>query len=374
LEANGIRSVGLGSGQGQFTLSVDGLPMTYRFRADFKPGNGLESAELVREPVLGLRVAVAPVAKPADPKVLLPEKDPPLLVEAWASQAPAGTRLRLTLLGGERFDNPEMVETLPKAMRSAVLLKPGEKGGWDFSCEEGTWTRQWPTDGLKGRKKVRLELLDNQGKSLATRETDIILDSTPPVFGQFFGLPDRVQPGATFRFTFLVTDPESGIVSVLGNLGAPAGKAPGESATPPSPPEVQVLQTANSREVAVTVPPDAKGALGVTLKAINGAGLESTWSTTLAVSGTIPPPAPSILGTVTEGGRPQKGLTVLVRDEKGKEVAKAETDAKGAYRLDNLKPGKVSVEVTKSASRRSAKKALTLQPGPPAVADLSLLE
>jgi hypothetical protein len=145
---------------------------------------------------------------------------------------------------------------------------------------------------------------------------------------------------------------------------------------PPSlaPPAVQVIPSGNTSEAVVIIPVDAKGSVTINLKAVNGAGLETAWVKTIAVNEKLAPPAPAVQGTVTEAGRPQKGLTVILKDDKGKELEKAVTDENGTYLLANLKPGKGTVEVTKRSSGRSAKKPVILQPGPPIQVDLAMLE
>ena len=375
LEAFGVSVAGNSSEMSQFTLSVDGLPMTYRFNADFQPGGPLQSAELLRLPALGLRAKSAIPSKPSNPAESTISQDPVLSLEAWASQAPSGSTMRLTLLGGDQFNNPEKIELLPGPMKTVAILQPGEKGAWEFSCDEGPWKREWQTTGLRGRKKIRLELLDAQGALITARQSDIIIDPTPPRFGQFFGLPEIVGPGSTNRFAFLVTDPESGITSVSGYIGSPTPPAP-SGTMPPSlaPPAVQVIPSGNTSEAVVIIPVDAKGSVTINLKAVNGAGLETAWVKTIAVNEKLAPPAPAVQGTVTEAGRPQKGLTVILKDDKGKELEKAVTDENGTYLLANLKPGKGTVEVTKRSSGRSAKKPVILQPGPPIQVDLSMLE
>jgi len=57
LEAQGIPAVG--EGTGVFTLSVDGVPLTYRFSADFAVFDRVEGAELERVPFLGLKASMA---------------------------------------------------------------------------------------------------------------------------------------------------------------------------------------------------------------------------------------------------------------------------------------------------------------------------
>lgn len=376
LEAQGIPAVG--EGTGVFTLSVDGVPLTYRFSADFAVFDRVEGAELERVPFLGLKASMALPARNAQGSMASTSDTPKIRVEAWASQSPAGSTLRLQLLGGDQFKIAEKVEILPGPIESVVTVEPGDKGAWLFSLKEGRWNREWDSEGIAGRKMVRLELLGPDGGILATRETTLIVDTTPPRFGQFFGFPEKLAPGTTSRFSFMVSDEESGISSVQAYLGPPKPLAPPAGSPPAAPvvppPVVEVIPSGNAREVRLDVPVDAKGSVTLTIQALNGSGLETIWSQAIAVADVPPPTVGGLRGGVTEAGRAQGGLPVVLKDDKGKEAQKTVTDQSGAYLFEGLKPGKYTVEVKKSSSRRSASAKVEIKAGPPAVANLNLLE
>ncbi len=112
----------------------------------------------------------------------------------------------------------------------------------------------------------------------------------------------------------------------------------------------------------------------ISIQAINGAGQATFLTRTLNLGSPKPPPDPVIFGTVTEGDRPQEDLTVTLLDSKGKEVASAKTNQMGEYRMENLKKGSFTLEVSKRSSGRKAKKMITLQPGPPVEVELKLLQ
>jgi hypothetical protein len=376
LEAQGIPAVG--EGTGVFTLSVDGVPLTYRFSADFAVFDRVEGAELERVPFLGLKASMALPARDAQGSMASTSDTPKIRVEAWASQSPAGSTLRLQLLGGDQFKIAEKVEILPGPIESVVTVEPGDKGAWLFSLKEGRWNREWDSEGIAGRKMVRLELLGPDGGILGTRETPLIVDTTPPRFGQFFGFPEKLAPGTTSRFSFMVSDEESGINSVQAYLGPPKPLAPPAGSPPAAPvvppPVVEVIPSGNAREVRLDVPVDAKGSVTLTIQALNGSGLETIWSQAIPVADVPPPTVGGLRGGVTEAGRAQGGLPVVLKDDKGKEAQKTVTDQSGAYLFEGLKPGKYTVEVKKSSSRRSASAKVEIKAGPPAVANLNLLE
>jgi hypothetical protein len=373
LEAQGIPSVGAGAGM--FTVSVDGVPLTYRFSADFAVFDRVEGASLQRVPFMGLKASMAQEVTPPEQGST---RSPGVRLEAWACQAPAGSTLRLKLLGGDRFENIEKLENLPGPIESVATVEAGEKGVWNFSLKEGRWNRLWNSEGMAGRKKVRLELVGATGQVIAAKETDLVIDSTPPRFGQFFGYPEKLAPGTSRRFTFLVSDEESGIRSVQAYLGPPqppaqpADKTPAAPSVPP--PVVEVNTSGNAWEAAVDVPADAKGSVTLTIRAENGSGLETVWSRAIPVADVPAPTVGGLNGKVTEGGRPQPGLPVVLKDEKGKEAQKAISDKDGAYQFEGLKPGKYTVEAKKTSSGRGATAKVEIKAGPPAVANLNLLE
>ncbi|RLS38881.1 MAG: carboxypeptidase regulatory-like domain-containing protein [Planctomycetota bacterium] len=372
LEANGISAGSSTTGIGEFTLTIDGYPMVYRFKADLEPQTRQESAELVREPSLGVKAAFIPTK--ADPLGKSPTIDSFIRIQAWASLAPGGSRLRVSMLGGPDLKNKEQIEILPSGLKSRLRIRAHESGGWDFSCEESTWSIDWGAEGLKGSKIIQLELLSKDNKVLKTATTPLLVDPTPIRFAEIVGLPSLVAPGGSYAFIAVVDEPESGIQTVTLFPGAPVANPDGSQGPPPGLIPFPATFKGNLISGTLTVPADAKLPFAFTLQATNGAGQVTTFSQTLPLGGTAPPADPVIFGVVTEGDRPQAGLAVNLLDPKGMQVATAKTDEKGQYRLEQLKKGPFTVEVTKKSSGRSARKPVTLIPGPPLELDLKLLE
>ena len=123
---------------------------------------------------------------------------------------------------------------------------------------------------------------------------------------------------------------------------------------PPSlaPPAVQVIPSGNTSEAVVIIPVDAKGSVTINLRAVNGAGLETAWVKTIAVNEKLAPPAPAVQGTVTEAGRPQKGLTVILKDDKGKELEKA---VQQDQLFGNKEEDKVVIKIEKGKAPKDSK-------------------
>ncbi len=372
LEANGITNSSTSSGMGEFTLNIDGFPMLFRFTADLEPQLRPVNAELVREPVLGLKARY--ISSKPDPTGRTQGTGSQIAVEAWGTSIPIGARLRASLVGGPKFSNIEKTETLTGGLRSRIGLRAHESGGWDFTCDESVWHLNWDAEGLKGAKKIHLDLISGDGKILAAKMITLLVDPTPIRLIEVVGLPQEVSPGGKYSFVVLVDEPESGVKSVTGFFGSPVTDSSGVQAIPPNPQKFPASFQGNLISADLVVPVDAKTPVTLSLQAINGAGQSTFLSRTLNLGAPKPPPDPSVFGTVTEGDRPQADLTVTLLDSKGKEVASAKTNSMGEYRMENLKKGSFSLEVSKRSSGRKAKKMVTLQPGPPVEVDLKLLQ
>lgn len=372
LEANGVTYSSTLSGVGEFTLNIDGFPMLYRFSADLEPQVRPVNAELVRDPVLGLKARFIP-SKP-DPTGRTQGTNSQITVEAWGTSIPNGGRLKASLVGGAKFTNIEKTEILTGGLKTRIGLRPHESGGWDFTCDESLWSFNWNAEGLKGSKQVRLDLVSADGKILATKIVPLLVDPTPIQLTEVVGLPQEVSPGGKYSFLVLVDEPESGVKSVTGFIGSPATDPSGAQVVPANAIKFPASFQGNLITSDFVIPSDTKAPITISIQAINGAGQSTFLSRTLNLGAPKPPPDPSLFGTVTEGDRPQSDLTVILLDSKGKEVASAKTNSSGEYRMDNLKKGSFTLEVTKRSSGRKAKKPVTLQPGPPVEIDLKLLQ
>ncbi len=372
LEANGITNSSTLGGIGEFTLNIDGYPMLFRFSADLEPQLRPVNAELVREPVLGLKARYIP-SKP-DPTAITQGTNSQITVEAWGTSIPNGGRLRASLIGGPKFSNIEKTEILTSGLKTRIGFRPHESGGWDFTCDESLWLLNWNAEGLKGSKQVKLDLESGDGKILVTKIVPLLVDPSPIRFTEVVGLPPEVSPGGKYPFLVLVEEPESGVKSVSGFFGSPVTDPSGAQVVPGNVLKFPASFQGNLISAEMVIPTDVKGPVTISIQAINGAGQTTFLSRTLNLGIPKPPPDPSLFGIVTEGDRPQSDLTVLLLDSKGKEVASAKTNSSGEYRIDNLKKGSFTLEVTKRSSGRKAKKMVNLQPGPPVEVELKLLQ
>src|SRR5262245_19025858 len=142
---------------------------------------------------------------------------------------------------------------------------------------------------------------------------------------------DRFTPGAELK-----------------RIGAPCGRALGQVEVPP-------------RKSDQADPTDRKSA----------GGAEG------GKAGANPPAAKNgaVKGRVTENGRPQPDLVVLLRDE-GDARAKprqARTDGRGQYSFEGVAPGQYRLEAYRpDAKRPGATKKAAVQPGPATTVDLEI--
>ncbi len=86
-----------------------------------------------------------------------------------------------------------------------------------------------------------------------------------------------------------------------------------------------------------------------------------------------PPTTGTLRGLVAEGPLVQPGLIVILRDEMGKEKARATTGPQGGYQFDKLPPGRYTLYCFKPTSRRQATSTvITIQAGQTVQINLSL--
>jgi len=88
------------------------------------------------------------------------------------------------------------------------------------------------------------------------------------------------------------------------------------------------------------------------------------------------PKTGTITGTLKEGPRPQRQLTVVLYEfdpqDKPKEKARAKTDDAGKFSFKDLEPGKYTLTAAKPASRTKASAQVKVVAGKVVTADLKL--
>ena len=327
-------------------LLVDGYrhavyKTTFQQVGEVKPQQEAESYRVYPVPPLG--------SAPAGDKLVVhveadgcPHEDSALEVAIGTYQEDAS--------GSERFDR-NVVKLLPGCYERKVRFAPGgPNGSLLFQLEIKDWVTEIETAGILGKRVLRVRPVDGNGKG----ETDIILDNTPPENVAFNEVPVTGFQGTKVTVKAFAQDPESNIRDAVFFFGKPPtdGKIPPTLDTVSG---VPVPGVDNTWSAKLVLPSDKKGPGTIGVLFTNNAGLSTGAVTSVTVLDPRDPKAPAapgkIEGKVFEGDRPQPGLEVALRDDKGKDQAKAKTDEKGAFVFDGVLPGKYSVATAKSASR-----------------------
>lgn len=200
------------------------------------------------------------------------------------------------------------------------------------------------------------------------------MDPAPVRFVDISGLPKAAVPGSAYPVVVALDPPESGIRELVAFSGAPVAGPGGRPGPADGAATYPVALNGRVATVALSAPADLKGPLSVSMVATSNAGIASVFTRSIPAGTPRPLAEPSVAGVVSEGGRPQANIEVLLLDAKGMKAGSAKTDEKGQYKIENIKKGAYTVRAAKAGSGRSASAKVELAPGPPAKADLALLE
>jgi hypothetical protein len=112
---------------------------------------------------------------------------------------------------------------------------------------------------------------------------------------------------------------------------------------------------------ALPVPTAAKATFDVSVQFTSMVELTSTETITIQLVDA--PVEASIQGTVTAAGRPQPGVSVLLRGADGKALDTTDTDKEGKYSFRKVPPGSYRVVATKTADFTRGEAAVQLTAG-----------
>jgi hypothetical protein len=341
-------------------LAVDGDTNAYIFDTELKvdgPVQPRSESESYRIPV--------PRYAPAGEKF-------PVRVEV--NNAPPGEKLQLAFgIYRDGAFEPKQVHELTGSRDLKTRISPtGANGALLIQIEGKDWVKDVDTAGVQGERVLRVRPLKlandatvpegKEGKAVIT------FDGTPPEDVQFVDAPATALQGAFVPFKATGKDDDSLIQEVVFFLGKPPmdGKLPPTLDTYKATKDAKDVWTAN-----VPMPTDKKGPTLVSVLFVNGAGLSTPASTTVAVldpAAPKPPPPPGKIEGTLYGGtsddlRPQANLDVLLLDEKGAEKGKTKTDKEGVFVFDNVEPGKYKVTAVKTASNDKADQPVEVKSG-----------
>jgi hypothetical protein len=160
--------------------------------------------------------------------------------------------------------------------------------------------------------------------------------------------PTSAAKGSEIQLVLSGWDALSGVVDVSLFVGRPVnGQLPAAARLFPAAPREG---EANVWSGPLNLPADL-GPCEVTARFTNGAGLTTFITTSFNIVAAIPSSTGTVKGVVLEGGRPQSGLEVSL--EKGTaSLAKAKTDAAGAFAFNGVAPGDYVVKAVKPVAGR----------------------
>jgi len=361
-------------------VTVDGYARAYTFYTTFAASGRKRTPRQVDEPVLRL----------TPPRASQPVASMPVGLEA--DNLPRGGRLELGFdRNNDRVFNPKQNEI--------TLLGGARRHAYAFALADGAvrlqgtaedWVVPLDTTDVFGRRDLRLRLLSAAGQPLKVCDSrvspdhaswreesaqaradamfpelsgEVILDGDQPAGLRFVGFPPQLVRGEPLPMRATGTA-ASGIkrVAFFPGKAGPDGKPPA-GATPvegqllnPSDPDPEKVWAA-----PLPVPTTARATYDVTVQFTSAVELSATQTVTIQLVDA--PTAASIEGTVTQGGRPQPGVTVLLRDGQNAPRESATTDAKGKYIFRKVPPGPYRVIATKTADFTRGETPVDLLPG-----------
>ncbi len=361
LDATGLSLDPEASPEGQVRLTVDGVTRAFRLKVDFVRTGDAVSPVVDSTPNLELRP--------------IPTKSPGQTIsfQVGADRVVPGSTILTQLMrydpGREPTEEMRQLQTAVRHQQGRVT--PGPTGGLQFDVTIQDWELTWDVPQLLGRRKVVATLLGPDKTELSRREIPVILDDTPPLTPEFQGIPAQAQKGGRVPVSVEVSDPESGIDSVIffvGKVGPDGKPPPGVATVPGVPSEPGSLRWSTT----VPLPRDKLGLVDISCIATNGAGLATNATASVEVVEILPEKPGAIAGTLLEGNRAQSGIVVTLSDARGTALFRATTNELGAYLFPGLKPGAYKLTAEKVATRRKASADATVTPGSTTTADLNL--
>ena len=339
-------------------VSVDGVPRSFIVQAGHA-----ESPQ----PRADDRIAVRLKA----PSISQPQANERITIEV--DNAPAAANLELSLVRpGSGTPQFELVRRFNSPRQNRVRVRAGADGALVFDAAIEDWAVTLDTTPFQGPRILKARLLDELGRELQQTVHEWTFDRTPPNDVRFLDLPKQAKRGTMLSLQLVATDAESDIAEVIVFRGRPV-----QNAIPPGTETfaAQPLQgTPGMWAVQASLSPEAHGPTAITVKATNRAGLWR-FETSIVEALDVDPETlrvGKIQGQVFEGMRPQPNLLVILKDIAGKETARTQTRADGAFLFEGVLPGSYRIEVAKPESGRRANSPILVPPGGLGKCDLHL--
>jgi hypothetical protein len=346
---------------GYVHLTVDGWKRALVYRVPFPiQGVGFETGELVIRPQ-PIRLKSKDVARTGTP----------YRVDIEADNAPADAQLEVALdtSGGGNFVRKSLLQGGRQERKGFSPHAPD--GALLFDTSVRDWEYTLDTTGIVRECTLRVRMLHADGKLVTGGPDDqellttkaIIFDDTKPVINDL-KLVNRPRK-SILRLSADGNDPESGIDTVEFFPGEPATDAKtgeqtvGNNKTAPGKP----VDAAKKRwQGDLSIAPDAKGLMTVSVRFVNRAGLDQFKTVQIDLGGTDegdgkkPTTATIKVRLVARGQAQEKQQVLLTKDMAKEPTAQMDTDDKGLCVFKNVQPGKykLSASVTKSTETLKA--------------------
>jgi hypothetical protein len=357
LDAEGLDLDPEAAETGTAYVTVDGVERAFRLRVVFARSGDPTTPALDNSPRLNLSLRPAPRVGRS------------VAFTVGTDQAPPGSTLDVRLLRSDPDGgtHAEQTDKFPAPRQRRATIAIGSGGAIVVTAGVSDWDVTWDLPQLLGRRTLEARLRLG-GEVLRVANIPLILDDTPPTV-TFRDVSRQAKRGEPLSLRVDAADAESGVASVQFYVGKP-----GADGKPP--PGADLVPGVRSGEEAWTArlsfPPDKRGPTDVSVRAVNGAGLAASATTSVDLVDSLPIPPGAVAGRLLEGDRPQAGLEVRLTDEKGAVLQRTTTDADGKYRFADVAPGRYRLSARKPANGRMASGAATVDAGKTATVDLPL--
>lgn len=336
--------------EGDVYLNVDGCPRAFIYRTDFaQQGDPTTPREDLRPDV---RIEADRYAKAG----------PGYQVTIKTDNVPAAARLEVQLGNSEGEDFlSQLSQTLPSGRRIRIGFSPfGAEGALVASGSNGDWQVDLDTTGMIGQRTLRVRMLDAQGNALQTAEEQVVFEGGPPKGSRFVDLPAAAPAGKPLVLKVAAARCPSGIDQVKLVMGKPV-----DGKLPPGAKLVAAEQETDSDgtwAATLNMPKSTEEAVEVSAQLTSRAGMVEWITTKLSLGSADMADAGSVRGKVLEGPRPQAGLEVLLKDDKGAVKAKTTTGDDGTFGFGGVKPGKYTAASSKPVSGRKGAASVDVAP------------
>lgn len=336
--------------QGQFSLSVDGMPRSAVFNTTFSRGGDPTTPVEAIRPVL--RMTAPPAARSGGK----------FAVHIETNYAPTDARLTVRL--GRRLLSGRIVVDreveLPDARcRKIEMAIDGKSGALMFAGQITDWDLPLDTAGIVGYRMLEVNLATHNGQSIATVSQQVAFGDQPPQGVRFVQMPTEAWNQKPITLVAVADHSVPEISKVVFFVGQPAGNAPPKTVVPVA--GVPADSTRRMWTASLPLKASMQGKIFVSVQFVNAAGLSTCATADIRLVNNEITGA-RIHGKVMEGTIPQAGIGVALKGANGSQTGTTATAADGSFSFENLKPGKYLLDAAKPISGRTGTATVEVMP------------